>query len=56
MEKAIKFLGNVIDIRQKRKVKHKMSEIIAIVFFAMLTKAESWYEIWLFECRCVDFL
>jgi len=56
MKEAIKFLENVIDIRQKKKVKHKMSDIIAIVFFAQLTRVEGWEEIEYFARRCEDFL
>ena len=43
----MQYLSKVIDKRQERKVWHKMSDIIALVFFAMLAGAEEWtaYEI-----------
>jgi hypothetical protein len=56
MKAAIKYLGNVIDLRQKKKVKHEMGGITAIVFFAQLTRVEDWEEIEYFGHRCEDFL
>jgi predicted transposase YbfD/YdcC len=49
-------LENVIDLRQKKKAKHKMGDIIAIVFFAQSTRVEGWEEIEYFGHRCEDFL
>ena len=47
MKKLLNYLDKVIDNRQEKKVWHKMSDIIAIVFFAMLSGAGEWtaYEI-----------
>ena len=47
MKDILKYLDMVMDIRQEKKVWHKMSDIIALVFFAMLSGAEEWvaYEI-----------
>ena len=47
MKNVLKYLDTVIDIRQEKKVWHKMSDIIALVFFAMLADADEWvaYEI-----------
>ncbi len=48
MEKILEYLENVIDVRQARKVRHKMSDIIAIVFMASLSNADDWVEIEVF--------
>lgn len=48
MQETIKYLEEVKDIRQEKKVKHKMSDIIALVFFAMLANANEWVEIEIF--------
>jgi predicted transposase YbfD/YdcC len=47
MKELLKYLNKVTDERQEKKVWHKMSDIIALVFFAMLSGAEEWtaYEI-----------
>jgi len=39
MKNVFKYLETVIDNRQEKKVRHKMSDIIALVFFAMLANA-----------------
>lgn len=47
IENLLKYLAKVADNRQEKKVCHKMSDIIALVFFAMLAGADEWtaYEI-----------
>ena len=47
MKTVLKYLEQVVDIRQKKKVRHLMKDIIALVFFAMLSGADEWvaYEI-----------
>ena len=40
MLKLLKYLDTVTDNRQEKKVQHKMSDIIALVFFAMLANAD----------------
>lgn len=47
MEKVLQYLTYVIDNRQEKKVRHKMSDIIALVLFAMFAGADEWtgYEI-----------
>jgi predicted transposase YbfD/YdcC len=47
MERVMRFLNMAVDSRQEKKVWHKMSDIIALVFFAMLAGADEWtaYEI-----------
>jgi hypothetical protein len=39
MEHILQYLGTVTDKRQEKKVRHKMGDIIALVFFAMLPNA-----------------
>ena len=47
MGNLLQYLDMVMDNRQEKKVWHKMSDIIALVFFAMLAGADEWaaYEI-----------
>ncbi len=49
MHEALKYLENVIDERQQHKVLHKMSDIIALVFFATLGNANEWTEVEYFQ-------
>jgi hypothetical protein len=42
MEEILKYLKIVTDNRQEKKVRHKMSDIIALVFLAMLANANEW--------------
>ena len=56
MEGLLKYLSTVIDKRQEKKVLHKMSDIIAIVFFAMLANADEWTEIEIFGKEHEEFL
>ena len=48
MEKLLKYLDMVTDNRQEKKIRHKMRDIIALVFFAMLGNADEWEEIEIF--------
>jgi len=50
------YLSIVTDKRQARKVLHKMSDIIALVFFAMLSNANEWVEIEIFGQEHEEFL
>lgn len=47
MGNLFEYLNTVVDWRQEKKVLHKISDIIALVFFAMLSGADEWiaYEI-----------
>jgi len=51
MKSLLHQLGTVIDIRQEKKVKHLMKDIIAIVFFALLANANEWIEIYCFAVK-----
>jgi predicted transposase YbfD/YdcC len=48
MGKLFQYINKVTDTRQEKKVRHKMSDIIALVFFAMLANANEWVEIEIF--------
>jgi len=56
MEEVLQYLDMVVDSRQARKVQHKMSDIIALVFFAMLSNADEWVEIEIFGKEHEGFL
>jgi len=56
MEKLLKYLDMVTDNRQEKKVRHKMSDIIALVFFAMLANADEWIAIEIFGKEHEQFL
>ena len=48
MENLEKYLAEVVDLRQQKKVKHKMKDIIMLVFMASLANANEWVEIEIF--------
>ncbi len=50
------YLESVIDLRQEKKVKHLMKDIILIVFFSKLANANEWTEIHLFAFHNEEFL
>lgn len=56
MEKLLAYLDSVIDRRQASKVRHKMGDIIALVFFASLGNADDWVEIEAFAEAYEEFL
>ena len=56
MEDLLKYLNTVTDNRQQKKVYHKMSDIIALVFFAMLANANEWVAIEIFAREHRQFL
>ena len=56
MRTVMNYLSIVTDKRQARKVLHKMSDIIALVFFAMLSNANEWVEIEIFGQEHEEFL
>lgn len=56
MENILAYLSTVEDKRQARKVLHKMSDIIALVFFASLANADDFVEIEVFGKEHEDFL
>ena len=48
MNNILQWLVMAEDVRQQSKVKHLLSDIIALVFFAELSNATEWIEIYLF--------
>ncbi len=44
------------DVRQEKRVLHKMLDIIMLVFFAMLANADDWVEMEVFGKGHEDFL
>ena len=56
MAELLEYLGYVIDLRQKKKVKHLMKDIIAIVFLATLANANEWMEIYYFAVEHEKYL
>ena len=56
MESILEYLSMVTDERQEKKVWHKMSDIIALVFFAMLAGADEWTEYEVFGKEHKEFL
>lgn len=56
MNNIMQWLETVIDMRQQKKVKHLMKDIIAIVFFAELANANEWIEIYCFAVSNEKFL
>jgi hypothetical protein len=56
MQEIFKYLHTVTDNRQEKKVLHKMSDIIALVFFAMLANANDWVAIEIFGEEHREFL
>ena len=56
MQEIFKYLHTVTDKRQEKKVLHKMRDIIALVFFAMLANANDWVAIEIFGEEHREFL
>jgi len=56
MKEILAYLEQVIDLRQKKKVLHKMSDIIALVYFALLADAKDWVDIEVFGREHEGFL
>ena len=56
MIKLLEYLSTVTDNRQEKKIRHKMKDIISLVFFAMLGNADEWVEIEIFGKEHEKFL
>lgn len=56
MNNLYQWLSVVVDMRQAKKVKHLMKDIIALVFFAELANATEWIEIYCFGVTNERFL
>jgi len=56
VEKLLKYLETVTDNRQSAKVKHKLKDVIALVFFASVGNADDFVEIEVFGKEHEEFL
>ena len=56
MNNIMQWLEMVEDLRQEKKIKHLMKDIIALVFFAELANANEWIEIYCFGVTNEKFL
>lgn len=56
MERLLKYLETVTDTRQAAKVRHKLKDIIMLVFFATVANADDWVEMEVFGKEHEDFL
>lgn len=56
MKALLDYVHTVTDIRQQKKVRHKMEDIIMLVFFATLANADDWVEIAVFGKEHEKFL
>ena len=56
MKALLDYVSTVTDSRQEKKVRHKMMDIIMLVFFASLANADDWVEMEVFGKEHEDFL
>lgn len=56
MKALLDYVSTVTDIRQEKKVLHKMMDIIMLVFFATLGNADDWVEMEVFGREHEEFL
>ena len=56
MKELLDYASTVTDMRQEKKVLHKMMDIIMLVFFAMLANADDWVEMEVFGKEHEKFL
>lgn len=56
MEELLEWMEYIEDVRQKRKVRHKLKDILVIVLFATLADADDWVEIAMFARAYQDYL
>lgn len=56
MEELLQWIEYIEDIRQKRKMRHSLKDILVIVLFATLANADNWVEIAAFGEMYQDYL
>lgn len=56
MKALLDYVSTVTDMRQEKKILHKMMDIIMLVFFAMLANADDWVEMEVFGKEHEKFL
>ena len=56
MKELLQWMEYIEDIRQEKKVRHLLKDILVIVLFATLANADDWVEIALFAENYQDYL
>jgi len=56
MEELLNWMEYIEDVRQARKVRHKLKDILVIVLFATLANADDWVEMEMFAKEYQDYL
>lgn len=56
MEELLDWMKYIEDVRQTRKVRHKLKDILVIVLFATLADADDWVETAMFAGVYQDYL
>lgn len=56
MQELLDWMEYIEDVRQVRKVRHKLKDILVIVLFATLADADDWVEIAMFAEAHQDYL
>lgn len=56
MEELLQWIEYIEDIRQERKIRHLLKDILVIVLFATLANADDWVEMALFAENFQDYL
>ena len=56
MNELLEWLEYIEDVRQERKVKHKLKDIIVIVLFATLANVDDWVEMEYFAHHNEEYL
>lgn len=56
MEELLEWMEYIEDVRQARKVRHKLKDILVIVLFATLANADDWVEMEMFAKEYQDYL
>ena len=56
MKKLLEWMEYIEDVRQTRKVRHKLKDILVIVLFATLANADDWVEMEMFALTYEDYL
>lgn len=56
MDELLQWLEYIEDVRQERKVRHQLKDILVIVLFATLANADDWVEIAMFAEMYQDYL
>lgn len=56
MEELLDWMEYIEDVRQARKIRHKLKDILVIVLFATLANADDWVEMEMFAKEYQDYL